>query len=207
MDYNLAISSLKVDPRMASLIDEIGPCSLSLSQEKGNLFETLISTIIYQQLSGKAAGTILKRFLSLYNDSYPLPQQLLDTNEELIRSVGISRPKIKYLKSLAEHIIAGLPTIEELNTMEDEAVINTLTKIKGIGKWTVQMILIFRLNRLDVFPIDDLGVKNAIKQLYSFELLPTKSEMEDISKSWQPYRTIATWYLWRSLDKAKKASS
>jgi len=114
--------------------------------------------------------------------------------------VGISRPKISYIKDLAHHASDGLPTLEELEVMDDESIIKTLTRIKGVGRWTVQMLLIFRLNRWDVLPVDDLGVRAGIRKLYNLEALPDRKTTERFGQKWKPYCSIASWYLWRSLE-------
>jgi DNA-3-methyladenine glycosylase II len=147
------------------------------------------------------AKVIHERFLQLYPDTkFSLAQDVLDTPDEVLRRVGISRPKISYLKDLARHAIAGLPTLEELEVMDDEAIIKTLTQVKGIGRWTVQMLLIFRLNRWDVLPVDDLGVRAGIRKLYGLEALPDRKTTERFGEKWKPYCSIASWYLWRSLE-------
>ncbi len=117
-----------------------------------------------------------------------------------MRGVGISRPKVVYLKDLAQKILDGLPTLTELEAMEDEAIIKTLTQVKGIGRWTVQMLLIFRLHRWDVLPVDDLGIRSGIRRVYSLPELPDKKTVQQIGIRWQPYCTIASWYMWRSLE-------
>jgi len=117
-----------------------------------------------------------------------------------LRGVGISRPKVVYLKDLAQKILDGLPTLTELEQMDDEAIIKTLTQVKGIGRWTVQMLLIFRLHRWDVLPVDDLGIRSGIRRIYSLPELPNKKTVEQLGKNWQPYCTLASWYLWRSLE-------
>lgn len=202
MDYLSATTTLKqADPVLAAVIDRVGDCTLCHSLQSGDLLMSLCESIIYQQLSGKAAATIHKRFLQLYPEaSYPSARDILDTPPEMLRSAGLSGSKVLYLKDVARHVLEGLPTIEELEQMEDEAIVQRLLPIKGIGRWTVQMLLIFRLHRWDVLPVDDLGVRSAIRRLYGLPDLPNKKVVEQYGKPWQPYRTIASWYLWRSLD-------
>jgi DNA-3-methyladenine glycosylase II len=124
----------------------------------------------------------------------------LETPEDTLRQLGISRPKIRYLKDLAQRVINGYPTVEELALLTDAEVIQTLTQIKGVGTWTAQMFLIFRLHRLDVFPVDDLGIRKGVQKLYELPELPDKATLNEIGLKWQPYRSLACWYLWQSLD-------
>ena len=202
MNYSIAIDFLKdSDPILGQLIDRVGECQLNQHQLEGDLFFCLSRSILHQQLSTKVAKVIHTRFLQLYPDNqFPLAQDVLNTPDEVLRNVGISRPKISYLKDLACHSLNGLPTLEELEVMDDESIIKTLTPIKGIGRWTVQMLLIFRLQRLDVLPVDDLGVRAAIRKLYSLEALPERKTTERFGQGWKPYCSIASWYLWRSLE-------
>ncbi|MCU0526649.1 MAG: DNA-3-methyladenine glycosylase 2 family protein [Elainella sp. Prado103] len=198
-NYDQAIDHLRADPGLASLIDRVGPCTLRQEQQSGDLLAALVESILYQQLSGKAAAAIHRRFLQLYDGKPLTAAAILKTSEEQLRSVGISRPKIIYLKDLATKI-PEFPPLEILTTWEDEAIVQTLTQVKGIGRWTVEMLLIFRLHRWDVLPLDDLGIRSAICQLYHLPEKPTKQALLQIGQPWQPYRTIASWYLWRSLD-------
>lgn len=202
MDYSIAIAVLKQsDPILATLIEKVGPCELDRSQQTGDLFYSLSRSILYQQLSTKSATAIHRRFLLLYADKpFPSALDILNTPDEVLRGVGISRPKILYLKDLAQKILDGLPTLAELEIMDDESIIQILTPIKGIGRWTVQMLLIFRLHRWDVLPVDDLGVRAGIRRVYNLTELPNKKTVEHFGEQWKPYRTIASWYFWRSLD-------
>ena len=201
MSYDAAINFLKQsDEVLRELIEQIGSCQLDSSQQNGDLFSSLARAIIHQQLSTKAAAAIYVRFLQLYPDTFPLATDILDTSDVTLRSVGISQPKIRYLKDLAQKVLEDLPTLEELETMDDESIIKILTQVKGIGRWTVQMLLIFRMNRYDVLPVDDLGVRAAIKKVYGLNELPSRQTVESLGQRWKPYCTIASWYLWRSLD-------
>lgn len=202
MDYGIALAQLRsADARLAAVIERVGDCTLYQGQQTGDLLSALAEAILYQQLSGKAAAAIHRRFLQLYPDrSFPSPEDILETPDDLLRGAGISRPKIVYLKDLALKVQAGLPTLEEISEWEDEAIVQSLTQVKGIGRWTVQMLLIFRLHRWDVLPTDDLGIRSAIRNLYDLTDLPDKKTVLRIGEPWQPYRTIASWYLWRSLD-------
>lgn len=202
MSYHSAINFLQdSDPVLGQLIEQVGPCQLDSSQQNGDLFASLSRAILYQQLSTKAAAAIHRRFLQLYPEKpYPSASDILNTPEEVLRNVGVSRPKIVYLKDLATRVLSGLPTLEELEVMDDESIILTLTQVKGIGRWTVQMLLIFRMNRFDVLPVDDLGIRAGIRKVYVLDELPSKQTVERLGQKWKPYRTIASWYLWRSLE-------
>jgi DNA-3-methyladenine glycosylase II len=201
MDYSAAIASLQqADSTMAHLIEQVGDCLLHQSQNTGDLLYSLSESILYQQLSGKAAATIHRRFLALYPNGLPTATDILSTPDELLRGAGVSRSKVVYLKDLAQKLADGLPTLEELERLDDETIIKTLLPIKGVGRWTVQMLLIFRMHRWDVLPVDDLGIRSGIRRTYQLPDLPDKKTTEKLAQPWQPYRTIASWYLWRSLD-------
>ena len=200
IDYPIVIATLKAaDPILAEIIDRVGDCTLSQTLRTGDLLTSLVESIIYQQLSGKAAATIHRRVLQLY-PQVPTAADILATPDELLRAAGLSRAKILYLKDLAAHVQAGLPTIAELEAEDDETIIRTLTPVKGIGRWTAQMLLMFRLHRWDVLPVDDLGIRAAMRRYYGLSELPDRKTIERIAQPWKPYRTIACWYLWRSLE-------
>jgi DNA-3-methyladenine glycosylase II len=207
MNYSIAIDFLKdSDPVLAQLIEEVGSCQLNQNPPTGDLFFCLSRSILHQQLSTKAASTIHSRFLQLYPDTlFPTALDVLNTPEEVLRHVGISRPKISYLKDLARQVLEGLPTLEQLTLMDDESIIKSLIQIKGVGRWTVQMLLIFRLERWDVLPIDDLGVRAGIRRVYGLETLPDRKTVESFGQKWKPYCSIASWYLWRSLERTLPA--
>jgi len=202
MDYSIALSTLKQsDPILAALIEQIGPCKLHQRQQTGDLLSSLSESILYQQLSGKAAATIHRRFLQLYPDKpYPSAEDILNTSDDALRGAGISRSKVIYLKDLAQKVLDGLPGLTDLESRDDEAIIQTLTPVKGIGRWTVQMLLIFHLHRLNVLPVGDLGIRSGIRRAYNLPDLPDKKTVELIALPWKPFRSIASWYLWRSLD-------
>lgn len=200
MTYSTAVKFLQQsDPVLAQVIAQIGSCQLDKLQQDGDLFSSLARAIIHQQLSTKAAAAIHQRFLQLYPDTFSLATDILNTPEVTLRQVGISQPKCRYLKDLAQKVLAGLPTLEELEQMDDESIIITLTQVKGIGCWTVQMLLIFRLQRLDILPVDDLGVRAGIRKVYVLKELPNKQQILSLGQKWQPYRSVASWYLWQSL--------
>jgi len=199
-DYSIAVSALKQsDPILAVVIDRVGECTLDQTQHPGDLLYSLSRSIISQQLSTKAASAIHRRFLTLYL-GMPTAQEILDTADEDLRGVGLSRSKVLYMRDLANHVLNGLPTLTDLETIDDETIIQTLTQVKGIGRWSVQMMLIFRLHRWDVLPVDDLGIRTGIRRAYQYSDIPNKAAIEELGKVWQPYRTIASWYLWRSLE-------
>ena len=202
MTKDVAINFLKqTDPILGQLIEQIGPCQLDAAQQHGDLFSSLSKAIIHQQLSTKAAASIYRRFLQLYpNQSFPTALDILNAPVELLREVGLSRAKVLYLKDLAQKILDGLPTIVELEAMDDETIIHTLIQVKGVGRWTAQMLLIFRLNRQNVLPVDDLGIRASIRRVYSLNELPNKQTILRLGQRWQPYCTVASWYLWRSLE-------
>ena len=186
--------------KMDKLITTVGPCRLEL-MEMHDCFETLMESIVYQQLTGKAAATILGRVKGLYKDRFPTPAQLLKTKDDDLRAMGLSRAKTAALKDLAEKTKAGvIPTIEDLHSMDDEDIIETLSSVRGIGEWTVQMLLIFKLGRPDVMPTNDYGVRKGYAKVYKLAELPTPKRLLELTEKWSPYRTVGSWYLWRSLE-------
>ena len=187
------------DLNLGRLIKSIGNYSI---QTHDNLFESLLKSIVYQQLAGSAANAIYSRLLLYYGNTLPTPEQILSTSDTVLRfTAGLSFKKVLYIKNLAAKIVSGELNIHHLPDLQDEEVIIELVKIKGIGRWTAEMFLIFCLQREDVIPLDDLGVKKAIQKLYNLSELPTHEYMIEVSSRWKPYRSIATWYLWKSLAK------
>jgi DNA-3-methyladenine glycosylase II len=189
----------KVDPVMARLIDRVGSCKLTV-RDQGTHFDAIARSIVFQQLSGKAASTIHGRFEGLYGGRSPLPAELTETPDDRLRGVGLSRGKAAYLKDLATRVVAGDVPVESLHELSDEEVIAALTRVKGIGRWTAQMFLMFRLGRPDVLPDLDLGIQKGIQQAYRLRKLPSPERVKKVGAKWAPYRTIASWYLWRLLD-------
>jgi len=186
----------KSDPVMRALIEQIGACRMEFDEPK---FASLAEAIVYQQLNGKAAATIFQRFAELAGE--PLtPEGILKLSDEQLRGVGLSKQKSAYLKDLAGKTAAGLLDFSKLAELPDDEVIERLTQVKGIGEWTAQMFLMFSLKRVDVLPTGDYGVQAAMKKHYRKRKLPKPKEMEKIARAWSPYRSIACWYLWRSLD-------
>ncbi|MBI4852495.1 MAG: DNA-3-methyladenine glycosylase 2 family protein [Acidobacteria bacterium] len=185
------------DEIMAKLIKLHKPCTL---KEHKNHFEVLCDSIISQQLSTKAADTIAKRFQALYSKDNPFsPRAVLNTSTEDLRSVGLSRAKTAYIKDLAENYQTNLKD-RDFQKLSDEEVITLLTSVKGIGRWTAEMFLIFSLNRLDILPVGDLGIKRAVTIEYQLKELVTPKQLIEIGEKWRPYRSVASWYLWRSLN-------
>ena len=200
-----AVGTLRAaDEVMARLIDEHGALvRRDLKQERpGDAYGALLRSIVGQQLSTKAARTIYGRMLELFDGHAPSPLQLLAANPDDIRAAGLSRPKINYLRDLAQHVEEGALELERLPDLPDEEVAAQLTAIKGLGQWTADMFLMFHLGRPDVLPVGDQGIRNAIKTQYRLRKLPHAKRMEKIARPWRPYRTLACLYLWRSLDNA-----
>jgi DNA-3-methyladenine glycosylase II len=199
-DHRKSIRHLKrSDPVLATIIDAVGPCRMQLRTE-GTHFEALTRSIVFQQLSGKAAGTILSRFNDLYPDRSPSPEAVLATSDEQLRSVGLSRQKIGYMRDLATKVISGELPLDKVEEMTDDDLIDHLVQVKGIGRWTAQMFLMFRLGRPDVLPELDLGIQNAIKKAYRKRKRPVPKDVKKIGAKWSPYSSVACWYLWRSLE-------
>ena len=197
--HRSAVTHLKrADPVLARVIAGVGPCRYAPRRE-GPHFDALVRSIIYQQLSGKAAATIHARFIALY-PRHPKPEQVLATPDEPLRGAGLSRQKIGYLRSLAEHVHTGALPLARIARMSDDAIIERLVDVKGIGRWTAQMFLMFRLGRPDVLPDLDLGIQKGIQLAYGLRALPTPKRVLKIGAAWAPHRTVASWYLWRLLD-------
>ncbi len=179
------------------LISHVGPCQFEPRTER-DPYEALVRAVAYQQLHSKAADAILSRMLGIYQDRFPSAEELVETESDTLRACGFSSRKIETIKAIAQARIEGdVPDRQDAETMDDEELIARLTKLKGIGRWTVEMLLIFTLARMDVFPLDDLGLKEGYRRLKSLSDVPARKEMESISITWSPYRTIAAWYLWR----------
>jgi DNA-3-methyladenine glycosylase II len=186
----------KCDPVLRAIIERVGPCRMEYGVPE---FCSVAEAIVYQQLNGKAAVTIFQRFAALAGD--PLtPEGILKLTDEQLRSVGLSKQKSAYLKDLAAKTAAGLLDFSRLHELTDEEVIQHLTQVKGVGVWTAHMFLMFSLRRPNVLPTGDYGVQVAIRKHYKKRKLPKPRDMEKIAKAWEPYRSVACWYLWRSLD-------
>ena len=166
-----------------------------------NRYRSLVEAIVAQQLSGPVADSILKKFRKLYKSDFPKPTVVLQTSDKKLRTVGLSKMKIVYIKELSKKIESRNLNMRNFSSMEDEQIIEHLTNVKGIGRWTAEMFLIFSMGRLDVLPVGDLGLKKGIQLMFSLNELPTEEQIRRLAESWRPYRTIATWYIWKSLKK------
>jgi DNA-3-methyladenine glycosylase II len=185
-------------PAMRELISAVGPCELSPAWQRSP-FESLVRAVAHQQLQGKAAQAILGRFLALFAPSaFPMPADILAVDEEVLRAVGFSRSKILAIRDIAAKAAEGIvPTREEAEALSDDDLISRLVALRGVGQWTVEMLLIFSLGRLDVFPLDDFGARKGLMIAFGLEAMPSKREMLALTACWRPYRSIGTWYLWR----------
>lgn len=187
------------DPILASVI---ATAPLPTFRPHNNYYQALVESIISQQLSVGAAAAILKRFVGLFPESFPTPKDLLATNTETLRSVGLSRQKAGYLQDLAQKVLEDVVQFNQLDDLTNEAIIEELTQVKGIGVWTVHMFLLFCMGRLDILPTGDLGIQNGIQKLYALPTRPDDQEIRAIAKryAWHPYESVASWYIWHSLD-------
>ena len=202
-DPDTAVAHLRArDARLARLMDRVGPFRLQLKQTS-SLFLALAEAIVYQQLTGKAAATIFARVRALFPRAHEgfTPEQILRVSDERLRAAGLSQGKLLALRDLARRSAAGeIPTLAQASTLSDDELIDRLTHVRGIGQWTVEMILIFRLGRPDVLPVDDYGVRKGFALAYKRDELPKPKELAKIGRKWAPYRTVASWYFWRALE-------
>jgi len=199
IDYTRARRLLaRRDPILRELMRAHGPCGLSARQH-ADPFKALTRAIVGQQLSAKAAATIFSRFEALF-DAFPTPAQVLAVSDDRLRGVGLSTQKLGYLRDLCRRIVEGELPLDVLDRMDDEAVIERLTQVKGIGRWTAEMFLIFRLQRPDVLPVGDLGIVRAVQRAYKLRKAPSPDRLTRIGEAWRPYRSVACWYLWASLN-------
>jgi DNA-3-methyladenine glycosylase II len=189
------------DPTLTPIIKNAG---LPTFKPHKNYYWELVDSIISQQLSVKAAASIEKRFQELFNEEFPAPELIIKKDDEELRAVGLSRPKVKYIKDLAQHVIDGNLKFNEFDSLTNAEIIKELTAVKGIGEWTAHMFLIFAMGRLDILPVGDLGIKNGMRKLYGFEDAPTPEQMQETADkyNWHPYESVAAWYVWQSLDNA-----
>ena len=205
LDVKLAVKYLSRDNDLKTLIDHFGVITL---KRRRNYFKSLLRSIIHQQLSSKAAGTIENRFLELYNGSrYPSPEEVLKTPAEVIQNVGISRMKTEYIRGLAKIIDDGDIRLEKLKKLSNDEVGTVLKQVRGIGQWTVDMFLIFSLNRPDVFPLNDLGIQKGLMLFLGRAKYLNRESMLSYSEKWKPYRTLVSLYLWKIVDEGKDISS
>ena len=191
---------IELDIRFKPYIEKFGKIEL---ENRENPYHALVRAIIYQQLSGKAAGTIYNRFLALFNEKHPTTDELINTLHEKLRSVGLSNRKAEYIKSIAKFFAEHLYTKSDFEKITEEEIRHQLIKIRGVGHWTIDMFLMFTLHRLDIFPVLDLGVQKGFTRMLNLKKLPTEKHMLKESKKWSPYRSIAAHYFWRIADEEK----
>jgi DNA-3-methyladenine glycosylase II len=201
IDPKKAVKHLATDPVMAKVMGEIGP--FRGWPPSPNPFRALARSVIYQQLSGRAAGTIYRRFIGIWgleDEQFPQPEQILAAQEEQLRASGLSRQKAASLRSMAEHFASGELSLEHFQEWDDEEIITHLTRVRGVGRWTAEMFLMFHLGRPDVLPVNDIGINRAMMRRYGLEAMPKPPEVLRIGEPWRPWATVACWYLWRSED-------
>ncbi|MBP6773193.1 MAG: DNA-3-methyladenine glycosylase 2 family protein [Gemmatimonadaceae bacterium] len=196
-----AVDALRVaDPKMARAIDAVGPCTM-LPRTDGTHFDHLARAIVYQQLSGSAAATIYGRFTTRCGDGQaPSADAILQQDDATLRACGLSTAKTAAIKDLARHVVDGRLPLEAVESMDDEAIIEALVQVRGVGRWTAQMFLMFRLGRPDVLPVLDLGVRKGAQRIYNMRALPEADRLEKVARNWRPWASIASWYCWRVLD-------
>jgi DNA-3-methyladenine glycosylase II len=196
-----AVDALRVaDPKMARAIDAVGPCTM-LPRTDGTHFDHLARAIVYQQLSGSAAATIYGRFTTRCGDGQaPSADAILRQDDATLRACGLSTAKTAAIKDLARHVVDGRLPLEAVESMDDEAIIEALVQVRGVGRWTAQMFLMFRLGRPDVLPVLDLGVRKGAQRIYNMRALPEADRLEKVARNWRPWASIASWYCWRVLD-------
>lgn len=200
IDYAKARRALaRRDPVMRELMRRHGACGLADVQHD-DPFRALVHAIISQQLSAKASATIERRFDALFAGNRPTPREVLEQPDERLRAAGMSSQKIRYVRDLCARVGEGALDLHALNTLPDDAVIAALTQVKGIGRWTAEMFLMFRLHRPDVLPVGDLGIVKAVQKAYGLRTAPTTERLLKLGEPWRPYRSVACWYLWASLD-------
>jgi len=208
-DPVVAVEHLRAaDSALAALIDAVGPCRLRAKATR-SVFAALAEAIVYQQLNGRAAATIFARLCALFPRAHEgfAPGQILRASDAKLRSAGLSRAKLLALRDLAQRAADGkIPTFPTLRTMQDEAIIEQLCEVRGIGRWTAEMLLMFRLGRPDVLPVDDYGVRQGYALAFRKRHLPERAALEKHARRWRPYRSVASWYLWRAVDLAREQS-
>jgi DNA-3-methyladenine glycosylase II len=198
-DYTIARRHLmKADPKLGRIIKQVGSCQLHAFAPR-DPFEALCMSIASQQLSTKAAVTIFRRFCDLFPDRKPTPERVMTLTDDEIRAAGFSRPKVTFIKDLAAHVLDGRLDLKGLRQHPDDEVMRQLIAVKGIGRWTAEIFLMFRLGRPDIFPADDLGLMNAVQRTYGLRKRPDAKRLRKMCETWKPYRSVAAWYLWQSL--------
>ena len=192
---------------MAALVKRHGPPDLSRYHGPVTMFESLLRSIVYQQLSGKAASTILGRVRALFPRGKVTPQALLKIRAPQLRKAGLSKQKIRYVRDLAAKCIDGTIEEKKFPKMTSEEIIEHLIQVKGIGEWTAHMMLIFKLHRLDILPVGDLAIRKGFQSVYGLKKSPSAQDMERLSAPWRAHASIASWYLWREMDSQKKSEN
>ena len=197
-----------VDPVMARLIREIGPCELAPETWRSP-FQSLVQAVAHQQLNGTAANTILTRFKKLFpGRKFPRPEDIATVTDEQIRACGFSFAKIRAIRDIAEKTLSGVvPTSRQIVKLSDDEIIERLTEVRGVGRWTVEMLLIFQLGRTDVLPVDDFGVRNGFRIAYKKRTMPKPKALLAHGRRWRPHGSTAAWYLWRAADAARKKAA
>lgn len=201
LDPKKGVRAIKrADPKLARVIEAVGPCTLAPTT--WTPFQALLRSIVYQQLSGKAAATILGRVVALFPEhEFPTPEDILSAKDEQLRGAGLSQNKVRAVRDLAEKTLGKVvPDRHALATMSDEQIIEHCTEVRGVGRWTVEMMLMFHLGRPDVLPVDDLGIQKGAMKVYGLRKLPSKERLEKLAEPWRPWRTVGSWYLWRVLE-------
>jgi len=201
-DVELAVAALRErDAKLAALIERVGPCRFQIDARQSP-FDALLESIIYQQLHGKAAATIYGRMCRLFAPRRsPRPHEIANASVEQLRSAGLSINKTRAVQDLAAKTLDGVvPTHAVVSNLTDEEIIARLTEVRGVGRWTVEMLLMFRLGRPDVLPVDDFGVRKGYMNAYRKRRMPTPKELAAYGKKWAPYRSVASWYLWRAAE-------
>jgi DNA-3-methyladenine glycosylase II len=189
---------MRRDRILGAAVKQIGACGMAERQRKDHL-SALVGAIVSQQLSTKAAATIFGRFVALFPDGQIHPEKIHALDDAILRGVGLSGQKVGYLRDLCARLADGRLKLEELEVLDDETVIERLTSVKGFGRWTAEMFLMFRLHRPDVLPVGDLGIVNAIQRLYKLRKRPDAKKIQQLGEAWRPYRSVACWYLWQTL--------
>jgi len=190
---------MRRDPVLGAAIKAIGPCLMAERQRKDHL-TALAGSIVSQQLSTKAAATIFGRFVALFPEGELSASAVVALDDEAMRGAGLSGQKVRYMRDLCGRILDGRLNLDELESLDDEAAIERLIEVKGFGRWTAEMFLMFRLHRPDVLPVDDLGIVNAVQRLYKLRKRPDARKLRALGEAWKPYRSVASWYLWQSLQ-------
>lgn len=201
-DHTEAVEHLKrVDPKLAALIERVGPCTRVIPHHF-SVFYSLMRSIMYQQLAGKAAATICARVeKACAGGKRPTPEQVMATSDEALRAAGLSRNKLAAIRDLAAKTADGtVPDLKTMHRLSDDEIIKRLTEVRGIGRWTAEMLLMFRLGRPDVLPCDDYGVRKGAQLTYRLRKLPDKKRLTKLAECWRPHRSVGSWYMWRALD-------